>query len=113
MDDKTTIAAGSLFCFSQGEYSDYGYSGHFVALEDIPRARLLEIGEQAQAEYQRLDRVQDEWLEAPEADRVGEYPPSPDAHGLFIAAVIKAGLALAVTCTEIHIGSYGRIEIDC
>lgn len=108
----TTIKAGSLFCFASGEYSDFGYAGHFVALEDIPRERLLEIGEECKAEHKRLDAIEDAWLATASADRAPDYPSVPDQHGMFIAAVIRAGLALSLTCTELHIGSYGRIEID-
>lgn len=90
----TTISAGSLFCFSTGEHSDYGYAGPFVALEDIPRERLLEMGEECKVEHRRLNVRQ-------------------PIHGMFIAAVIKAGLALSLTCTELHIGSYGQLDIEC
>ena len=111
MTNSTTITAGSLFCFSTGEYSDYDYKGHFVALEDVTRERLLEIGEEVKAQHKHLDALENEWLALPISERVGACPWAGGIHEMFIAAVIKAGLVLAVTCSELHIGSYGELEI--
>jgi hypothetical protein len=113
MTDKTTITAGSLFCFSKGEYSDYGYSGHFVALEDITRERLLEIGEEVKEQHRVSQAIEDAWHAKSPAEREGDFPWAGDIHEVFIAAIIKAGLVMAVTCAELHIGSYGRLEISC
>lgn len=106
MSDDMTIPAGSLICFSTGEYSDYGYAGHFVTLKDVTRERLTAARILAQ---QRIDEATAEWTE-----ESGEEPhPSwLDIHEVFIAELIRAGLLMAVNCHEMHIGSYGRLELD-
>ena len=108
--EATTFTAGSLFCFSTGEYSDYGYQGHFVALEDITRERLAEIVHEVKTEHKRLDLIQDEWVSVEVTGTT--YPWVPGIHEMFIAAVIKAGLVMPVTCSELHIGSYGELDVE-
>lgn len=107
MADDMTIRAGSLLCFSTGEYSDYGYRGHFVALEDITRERMKEIGKIVKSAEGEIDAAQDAWTK----DSGEEYPVSAGPHEGFIAEMIRAGLLLTITCNEIHIGSYGELEI--
>lgn len=91
---ELNVPAGKLFCTSSGEYSDYSYSGHFVALEDITREKLEKIEDQVH-ETIRSD------------DDLDKY----DARGLFLPALIRSGLVLEVDCVEIHTGSYGTLEL--
>lgn len=37
------VPAGKLFCLSRGEYSDYGYQGHFLALVEITPEMFREV----------------------------------------------------------------------
>ena len=87
-----TIPAGKLFCFSEGEYSDYGYVGHFLALEEITwdtftkaRAAAFKADEDDEWDQESLDR--------------------------FIAELIRMGVVMDVEVRQIHVGSYGRVEI--
>jgi hypothetical protein len=97
---ETLIHAGHLFCFSSGEYSDYGYQGHFLALEEINRARYNELIDEAKAS---------ETAKEAEADSKGEWYFA-DPRGAFIGSLIRAGLVMAITCPEIHLGSYGELD---
>jgi uncharacterized damage-inducible protein DinB len=107
MSDDMTIRAGTLLCFSSGAYSDYGYKGHFVALEDITRERMHELGKIAKAKEADIEAAQDAWTR----ESGEEYPTSAGAQEGFIAEMIRAGLLVSITVTEIHIGSYGELEL--
>lgn len=104
---KTHVKAGKLFCFSEGEYSDYGYVGHFLALEDI----TADTFEKCKARC--LERIK-----AGEGEAYGAPPdiddPSDVAHamrGLFLPELVRMGVLMDIECVEIHIGSYGRLTV--
>lgn len=88
---------GDLIVFSTGEYSDYGYIGHFVALEDITGGHFETAREDAERRYRDAEE-RDGWSSA-------------GKHEIFIAALIRAGLLVSVAVTEHHIGSYGNIDL--
>lgn len=112
--EKTDIHAGSLIVFSTGEYSDYGYEGHYVALETIPRSLMAEIAEETKREYKAAEEAEmrgwDEYHKSSDPDRPRpEYVGS--IHNYFVGKMIRSGLLLSLTVTQIHIGSYGELEI--
>lgn len=107
MDAGVKARRGDLIVFSTGEYSDYGYAGHFVALEDITTEHFQNAREEAERRYRIADEAQDNWTRESGAP----YPPSEDKHSAFIAALIRSGLLVSVAVTEHHIGSYGDIEL--
>ena len=86
------IKAGELICFSEGEYSDYGYSGHFVALQDIARSQLWALAQSLR------DQEEDG----------GEYGQAKEQ---YIPCMIANGWLLSINCREIHIGSYGSLDV--
>lgn len=97
-EEDTFIRRGRLVVFSRGEYSDYRYSGIFVALDDISRELMTEIADECRA-----------------AMRTENGDDGTDDFGAdekFIPALIKRGLLLAVDYDEIHYGSYGRLELE-
>lgn len=112
--DDVYINAGGLLMFSSGEYSDYGTGGCFVALETLTRTMLREVAEQATSDHAAADAAHDLAMEAFYAsDRTGEAPSWPeDPQGMFVSACIRKGWLMAVTYTELHIGSYNRVELS-
>lgn len=105
--EEIYVKAGKLFCFSEGEYSDYHYVGHFLALVDITTATVK------QAKDNALKRIMS-----------GEYRPNGDKIDiskdraikaaqleLFIPELIRQGVMLDVDCKEIYIGSYGELDL--
>ena len=87
------LTAGELVVFSEGEYSDYGYMGAFVVLQDVPEAAMLEVVEEVNA--------------AADADDDFYYNRS----SLFIAALIRRGYLASINLREIHIGTYGELKL--
>jgi hypothetical protein len=117
------VSAGHLLMTSSGDYSDYHTGGCFVTLEPLYRSKLQELRERIVAEYDRDETVAqtayDEWearrKAAPPNTDVGTAPQSwtnLDKREMFIAAMIRNGWLLAVTYTEMHIGSYGDLELS-
>lgn len=105
-DKATSIVAGTLICFSSGEYSDYGYCGHFVTLQELTNDGLAEAKEKAEAAFAENDAKQDAWTR-----ESGEpYPQSISKQEAFIAALIRSGHLLSLAVWEIHLGSYGDLE---
>lgn len=102
------IPAGKLIAFSEGEYSDYGLTGHFVTLEDITEA--IAVSAQKDAEKIRQDS-RDEYKKWDDGGRVGEYPGTLGIHEAFISALIRKGILMSVEVNERHLGSYGELEI--
>jgi hypothetical protein len=104
---KTHVKAGKLFCFAEGEYSDYGYVGHFLALEDITSATFEKCKERC------MERIK-----AGEGESYGMPPdiddPSDVAHalrGLFLPELTRMGVLMDIECVEIHLASYGRLLV--
>lgn len=87
------IKAGELVVFSEGEYSDYGYGGSFVMLQDISQEEMLRIAAETNA--------------AADADDDNYFNRS----GMFVAALIRGGYLASINLREIHLGSYGRLEL--
>ena len=113
-NDDVYLHAGGLLMFSSGEYSDYGTNGCFVALETLTRSRLREIADQTERDHKAAGAAHDAAIEAWEANGrpEGQYPAWPaDPHHMFVAEMIRQGLLLSVTYTELHIGSYSRLEL--
>lgn len=106
-EEKTYVAAGKLFCFSEGEYSDYGYVGHFLALEPITDTTIQNCKDRCRA------RVM-----AGEGSSYGGKPDLEDEHDieramrdLFVPELTRMGMLMDIECVTIHLGSYGRLEI--
>lgn len=88
------VPAGKLFCLSRGEYSDYGYEGHFLALVEITPEMFREVEAEANGK-------KDDW---------GCYEYGADDR--FIPALIRRGWVMDVDCIEIHTGSYGDLSLS-
>ena len=82
-----TFKAGTLIVFSEGEYSDYHFMGHFVVLRDLND----EDFNKASLEEKKKGTRQ--------------------AHEVVIANLIREGHLLEVHCREISLGQYGQIRI--
>jgi len=95
MDDNRhnglPVEAGKLICFSTGEYSDYGYDGHFLTLGTLTRPMVEEVANKCR------DRALKE----------NHYDP----RDFFIPELNKRGWIMVVDCQEIHIGSYGVLDV--
>lgn len=87
------IKAGELICFSEGEYSEYGYIDHFVALQDVSRKQLLALAQSLRDQE--------------EAETI-EYGQAKEQ---LIPRMIANGWLLSINCREIHIGRYGTLDI--
>lgn len=87
------VEAGKLICFSSGEYSDYGYNGHFLTLEPLTRPMVEEVKVEC------------------EAKAISENGDKYGAREFFIPSLIKRGLIMVVDCQEIHLGEYGDLTV--
>lgn len=90
MPEKPLFRAAHPILFTEGEYSDYGHVGLFVALTDLTATMLNEAREVSQNE-----KDDDNWF---------------DDRERFIAEIIRRGWVMAVTVDEHHLGSYGECE---
>lgn len=87
-ENRKALTAGRLTTFSEGQYSDYGYRGTYVALKDL---------------------TLDELVAKAEPLRVGEYEDNLEG---VEALLIREGYLLEVDITEIHLGRYSTLEIS-
>lgn len=87
---RLTVLAGKLFCLSSGVYSDYGYSGHFLALVTITPEMFAKVVDECKAGTERRYEEQDK----------------------FIATLIRRGWVMDIDCLEIHIGDYGELDLS-
>lgn len=90
MDNTLIYPKGSILTLSSGEYSDYGIVGILVTVKDCDLRTLA-------AEYKASHRPKNQW------DK-----PDPDG---FVAWLVVHGHAMPVDASEVHIGSYGRLEL--
>lgn len=97
------IKKGQLIVITTGDYSDYGIRDHMRAERDfnpyVEAQRFMDTGD---------------YLQPPEYDPTGD----PDIYGSddrFLAWCIREGFLSPVAAeevTELHIGSYGRLELS-
>lgn len=112
MAQNLQVKAGRLFCFSSGEYSDYGYQGHYLALQDIDKDFFDGVIERIEADLKKNgvpDQFTQEKIEYYAAD---DYEISSAIERAFLPAIIRSGAVMEIDVQEIHIGSYGQIELD-
>jgi hypothetical protein len=91
------LKAGQLVVFSTGEYSDYGYRGSYVVLRDVPATEMVEIADQVRAEVKA------------EEEKTGW---SDGVHQKFQAALIRRACLADINLREIHLGSYGELDLS-
>lgn len=113
-EDDLYLPAGSLICTSRGDYSDYRVDAFFVVLRPLLKSRLRELADEAKRQAEKNDNDQDAAWDAYHAapDPKPDVPSfATDPLELFVAAMIADGLLLSVGYTEMHIGSYGELEL--
>lgn len=86
------MKAGDYLMLSTGEYSDYSFSGPYKILKDFTFGEIVE-------------EIKENFKPSYEGDEIDNYSVAP--------YLIKRGYIEDVeNCTEVHCGSYGRLEID-
>lgn len=83
--------AGTVIALETGEYSDFGYIGHVVTTRECDFPALA-------AQYKDEFVAKDEWDEA-------------DPGG-FVGWLTIHQHVFPATVSTLHIGSYGRLEIE-
>lgn len=94
--------AGKIVVFSRGEYSDYGYSGIFLALVHITEEMFSDAVDAAKAKA-RAENAKETW-----SDGNDDY----GADGYFIPELIRRGWVMDLEYREIHTGSYGELGLS-
>jgi hypothetical protein len=105
---KPLVAAGKLFCFSEGEYSDYGYVGHFLALEPITKDTFEKVKERC---MERIKNGEGKCYGDPVGPEAEEYEIQHAMRDLFLPELVRMGVVMDIDCATIHIGSYGRLDL--
>lgn len=82
---KNLTLRGHVIVFTEGEYSDYRLSGFIVAAEDIDIIALSKEFTSSRKDY-----------------NISDFP----------SWLISKGYGLPIAYREIHIGSYGELEIN-
>lgn len=96
--EKPWLTAGELIYITTGDYSDYRVRETFVALETVTRAEMLEIADELNQRQQDDDNNDDLY--------------GTQIHDVFLARLIRRGWLAMVPMREIHIGSYGGLDVD-
>lgn len=109
MEDDVFVKAGKLFCFSSGEYSDYGYEGHFLALVDINQALFQRIVDEIKAD---INEGKHELYGKKVTAESDDYEKQCVLRDQFMPRLVRQGVILDIDCTEIYLGSYGRLELE-
>jgi hypothetical protein len=94
MKQNLEIAAGEVINLSEGEYSDYGYAGNVVFRHSCNLETLA---------FEWMRSIYDEAVNTDWYNGLGIAP--------FIAWLIVEGHAVPFECREIHVGSYGCVEV--
>jgi len=80
LNNNINIKAGKLFCWSTGEYSDYQYIGHFLALVNIDSELQIQ-------ESKGIDRKNRQYR---------------SMAGLLLPELIRSGVVMSIDVQEIH-----------
>lgn len=89
MTQNLEFKAGHLIVFSEGEYSDYGYRGSYVCLQNVSHEEITDLADSIKSEddrYRRVDKFESE--------------------------CIKKGWLAIIEIREIHLGSYGDLDVS-
>lgn len=105
--EEIDIKAGQLIVFSRGQYSDFGYNGHFVALENINRAQVNHVKRLVEEKNEKREAEIEEWMKT----REGPWPDSVDKYEAFIAEMIRSGFLVSIDVRELYLGSYDDLEL--
>lgn len=89
MTQNMELKAGHIIVFSEGEYSDYGYRGSYVCLQDVSHEELVSLAEDVKSIGERWGQVD-----------------------TFEAECIKKGWLAIINIREIHLGSYGDLDVS-
>ena len=111
MTQNLEVKAGRLFCFSSGEYSDYGYRGHYLALRDIDRDFFHSVIEGLKDDFKKKGvpcTYTEERTAYKDAD---SYEIESAIERFFLPAIIRSGAVMEIDVQEIYLGSYGQIEL--
>lgn len=83
--------AGTILMLEQGEYSDFGYAGGFVTLQEFDLRQSIE-------DYKEQFVAKNDWSE-------------PDMTG-FCGWIVSTQRCAPLDYQTAHIGSYGRLGLD-
>lgn len=102
------IAAGRLFHFTSGEYSDFGIQGHFIALRHITHEFMVELVADIKVRLLsgELEDPSHGWYDLPDLHDLHRA-----AGELFVAEFVKTGAALEVDSQPLHLGAYGSFTL--
>lgn len=88
------LKAGTLVCFSSGCYSDYSLRGHFLVVKAMSKEELLALREEINKD-----------------ETTNEYGYC-DKQDIFLGRLVRDGHLLVIDVNEIHIGSYGDLDLS-
>lgn len=88
------IKAGRLLHFSQGCYSDYHVTGHFVALQDVSRDVLRQCAVAA----------------AIQSDEEEDYDLRCAARDGLVPQLVRQGYLLEVDSAEVWLGEFSSLD---
>lgn len=106
MSTDLNVPAGKLFCFSRGEYSDYGYIGHFLALQDITSESFIKVKTILREKIVSGDLL-GRWDEIVAPTDDDDIESAMVAH--FLPEFIRQGWVLEIDCKEIHLYDYSTL----
>lgn len=106
MSDKPLVEAGKLFCFSEGQYSDFGYVGHFLALVPITKELFEQVKQRCMerikaGEYKFGERA---------VDMESKWDVNVAVRNSFIPELVRTGAVLDIDVEEIYLGSTGELD---
>lgn len=108
MAQALDVPAGGLFMFSRGAYSNYGYCGHFLAMEPLDKSVFDAVCEAIMDRIRSGEIMSDSGVKIDLSDTY-DVGSIMDDH--FVPEMIRTGKIIAVDCVEIHTGSYGEFDL--
>ena len=103
------IPAGQVFAFTQGEYCDHSYTGHYVALEmldaDVMNAAYTAIIDRMNSGD--ITGYMGGKIEVQDESNIGDL-----IQMRFGEELVRMGKIIPITCWEVHLGSCGKFELS-
>jgi hypothetical protein len=107
-EQNLDIKAGKLFFLSEGEYSDYGIKGHFLALVDINKELLAGIKNQCIADI-KVDGYIGQYGRP--IDINDEHDILVEVSEIFLGKLVASGSVMDIDVQEIHYSTYDSFEL--
>jgi hypothetical protein len=109
MPQALNVPVGGLLMFTHGEFSDYCFEGHFIAMEALDET-VFETVHRSILNQIKSGEIKDD--EGREIDMNNRFAVGSATCDHFIPEMIRTGKIISIDCVEIYTGTYSIFDLS-